>query len=342
MRTFAPGKLVLTGAYAVLDGAPAICVAVSRGAYADGDRVALSATPEVRAALGDGVPAPHADASENVRRRAQARARRVGGDPRRLARRGPGEEPRRARGPALPRRPLRARARAHSTRRRAAAAASTSRRASTAASFSTPSASRSGGSAPSARPRKAQRLRLCATSARTGELRAEDLDRLASSSAPAAFTAKRSSALIEIAHAGAKAARENDAPGFVDALRRTARALAALGDAGAASASCRSASTSSRNLIAALEDASFSVSRRRRRRRRRIRRPGARRRPSFSRRAHAAVRPVFRSSSRWIIGGVRMACAPRLRKPRRRPLHPDPCHDEHPQSRRRLSPASTR
>lgn len=62
MSVFAPGKLVLTGAYAVLHGAPAIVVATSRGAIADATRVAPSATPEVRAALGDS-GAPHVDAS---------------------------------------------------------------------------------------------------------------------------------------------------------------------------------------------------------------------------------------------------------------------------------------
>lgn len=63
MRVFAPGKLVLTGAYAVLRGAPAIVAATSRGAVADSSRPAASPTPEVRAALG-GVPAPHVDATE--------------------------------------------------------------------------------------------------------------------------------------------------------------------------------------------------------------------------------------------------------------------------------------
>lgn len=62
MKTFAPGKIVVTGAYAVLEGAPAIVVATSRGAIADGARTALDATPEVRAAIGD-APAPHVDAS---------------------------------------------------------------------------------------------------------------------------------------------------------------------------------------------------------------------------------------------------------------------------------------
>ena len=57
MRVFAPGKLVLTGAYAVLGGAPAIVMATNRGAYADGARITPTPTAEVRAALGD-VDAP--------------------------------------------------------------------------------------------------------------------------------------------------------------------------------------------------------------------------------------------------------------------------------------------
>ena len=62
MKVFAPGKLVLTGAYVVLGGAPAIVVATSRGAYADGSRTNPTPTAEVRAALGD-VVSPHVDAS---------------------------------------------------------------------------------------------------------------------------------------------------------------------------------------------------------------------------------------------------------------------------------------
>lgn len=62
MNVFAPGKLVLTGAYAVLGGAPAIVVATSRGAYADSSRANPTPTAEVRAALGD-VVSPHVDAS---------------------------------------------------------------------------------------------------------------------------------------------------------------------------------------------------------------------------------------------------------------------------------------
>lgn len=62
MIAFAPGKLVLTGAYAVLEGAPAIVVATGRGVIADGSRTTSTPTPEVRAASMD-LPAPHVDAS---------------------------------------------------------------------------------------------------------------------------------------------------------------------------------------------------------------------------------------------------------------------------------------
>ncbi|HEY8077575.1 MAG TPA: hypothetical protein VIF62_25790 [Labilithrix sp.] len=62
MRAFAPGKIVLSGAYAVLDGAPAIVLATTRGATADTSRAQPTPTPEVLAALGD-APAPHVDAS---------------------------------------------------------------------------------------------------------------------------------------------------------------------------------------------------------------------------------------------------------------------------------------
>lgn len=62
MKAFAPGKLVLTGAYAVLEGAPCIVVATSRGVVADTSRPASFTTPEVAAALGS-APAPEVDAS---------------------------------------------------------------------------------------------------------------------------------------------------------------------------------------------------------------------------------------------------------------------------------------
>jgi phosphomevalonate kinase len=52
----APGKLVLSGAYVVLDGAPAVVTAVSRRATADASRRAEFLSPELRAAFGDGAP----------------------------------------------------------------------------------------------------------------------------------------------------------------------------------------------------------------------------------------------------------------------------------------------
>jgi phosphomevalonate kinase len=52
--------VLLTGAYAVLDGAPAIVAAIDRYAVADGERVAPSSAPEVRAAFGS-EPAPAVD-----------------------------------------------------------------------------------------------------------------------------------------------------------------------------------------------------------------------------------------------------------------------------------------
>jgi phosphomevalonate kinase len=48
----APGKLVLTGAYAVLDGAPAIAAAVDRYAIADTARCTATPSAEIHAAFG--------------------------------------------------------------------------------------------------------------------------------------------------------------------------------------------------------------------------------------------------------------------------------------------------
>jgi phosphomevalonate kinase len=57
----APGKVLLSGAYAVLEGAPAIVAAVDRWAVADAARDADAPTPEVREALRAGDLAPCAD-----------------------------------------------------------------------------------------------------------------------------------------------------------------------------------------------------------------------------------------------------------------------------------------
>jgi phosphomevalonate kinase len=63
-RARAPGKVVLSGAYAVLSGAPAIVSAVSRYVTADTSRPATLVTDEVQAALSPGQQPPWFDASE--------------------------------------------------------------------------------------------------------------------------------------------------------------------------------------------------------------------------------------------------------------------------------------
>ena len=62
-RARAPGKVVISGAYAVLSGAPAISSAVSRYVIADTARPAELLTDEVRAALSADESAPWFDAS---------------------------------------------------------------------------------------------------------------------------------------------------------------------------------------------------------------------------------------------------------------------------------------
>jgi phosphomevalonate kinase len=63
VKARAPGKLVLSGAYAVLEGAPAIVTAVERYVLADAARRAELVTPEVLEAVG-AEHAPWFDASE--------------------------------------------------------------------------------------------------------------------------------------------------------------------------------------------------------------------------------------------------------------------------------------
>lgn len=63
MKASAPGKVVLSGAYAVLEGAPAIVSAVNRYVTCDSLRQPDRVTAEVRAALPQG-PFPSFDASE--------------------------------------------------------------------------------------------------------------------------------------------------------------------------------------------------------------------------------------------------------------------------------------
>jgi phosphomevalonate kinase len=62
MRVVAPGKMLLTGSYAVLRGAPAIVCAVDRYAVADGVDVAVE-VPEVAVAFEGAGPPPHVEVS---------------------------------------------------------------------------------------------------------------------------------------------------------------------------------------------------------------------------------------------------------------------------------------
>lgn len=73
----APGKIVLSGAYVVLEGAPAIVAAVGRDAIAHGDRPAGLVTEEVQAAI-DGGHLSRACAFDASALRADGGARKLG------------------------------------------------------------------------------------------------------------------------------------------------------------------------------------------------------------------------------------------------------------------------
>lgn len=251
MRTFAPGKLVLTGAYAVLDGAPAVAIAVSRGAYADAARDALQPTIEVKAALGD-VAAPHADASDMF---VGARKLGLGASAAILV---ASLAAKLATGPAdladpLFRDDLFARAKkAHAEAQSGGSGVDIA-------------TCIHGGAIQYTIDEPIRRVQIprgldvtvfaCATSARTSELRAE-VERLRTAK-PQTYRALMDD-LVAIANDGARAARDHDAPAFVDALRRTARGLAALGVA--AQIGVVPDRFDELEAIAAEEEASFSVS----------------------------------------------------------------------------------
>jgi phosphomevalonate kinase len=250
MRVFAPGKLVLTGAYAVLQGAPAIVVATSRGAYADTARTALLTTPEVRAAIGE-VPAPHADASSMF---VGARKLGLGASSAILvaslaAREAEGgadlESPRF-------RQALFTRARtAHSQAQSGGSGVDVA-----AAVYGGTLRYVLGDPQRAALPTGTKISAFaCGTSARTSELRAE-VGRLETES-PAAHRACMSE-LIAIANEAAHAIAIGDRIAFVETLRRTARGLARLG--AAAHAPIVPPGFDALEALAAREEAAFSVS----------------------------------------------------------------------------------
>lgn len=251
MRTFAPGKLVLTGAYAVLEGAPAIVVAVDRGAFADTARAAATPTPEVAAALGEGA-APHVDASSMF---AGARKLGLGASAAILVASLAAREADAGADLADPA----VRARLFDVAKGAHA------RAQGGGSGVDVAASVHGGALRYVMGRAPERVAIpeglrvrvfaCGASARTSKLRAE-VDRLARTS-PAAHRA-RMDELAAVAADSARAIDAGDAPAFVLGLRRTARALARLGDA--ANVGIVPAGFDALEALAAREDASMSVS----------------------------------------------------------------------------------
>jgi phosphomevalonate kinase len=251
MRVFAPGKLVLTGAYAVLSGAPAIVVATNRGAYADGSRTTPTATPEVRVALGEEVAAPHVDASSLF---VGARKLGLGASAAILVASLATREG--ARGADLGAAEVRS-----ALFERARAAHATSQGGGSGVDVA---ASVYGGvleyvpGLPVRRalpPNTTLAVFACGTSARTSELRG-CVDRLAES-APSVYEA-RIGELSVVAGEAAAAVREGDRDRFIHAIRRASRALARLG--AAASAPIVPEGFERLEEAAAAECASFCVS----------------------------------------------------------------------------------
>ena len=251
MRTFAPGKVVLTGAYAVLEGAPAIAAAVSRGALADSSRAAPKPTPEVEAALGAGAAAPHVDAQAMFTR--EPRKLGLGASAAILVASLAAVEA--DAGADLSSAAVRERL---FERARAAHA-----KAQSGGSGVDVAASVHGGVIRYVIDQPVKRVALppglevhvfaCATSARTSDLRAE-VDRLASTD-PSTHRACLDE-LGAIAVDAARAVDTADGAAFVESLRRTARALARLGDA--ANVGIVPAGFDDLEAIAARAEASFS------------------------------------------------------------------------------------
>jgi phosphomevalonate kinase len=252
MKVFAPGKLVLTGAYAVLGGAPAIVMATDRGAYADDSRANPTPTVEVLAALGANDTAiPHVDASSlflGTRKLGLGASAAI-----LVASLGAREL---ARGADLSAADVRV---ALFDRARKAHAAAQS-----GGSGVDVAASVYGGIleyVPGvATPRKLPsgtviHVFACGTSARTSELRAQ-VDRFAAESPAAHHPCIE--ALEVIAHEAAVAVKCGDRDAFVGAVRRAARALALLG--AGASAPIVPEGFDALETIAAAEGAAFCVS----------------------------------------------------------------------------------
>src|SRR5215213_4826993 len=74
----APGKVVISGAYAVLEGAPAIVAAIDRYVLADAERAPEKTTAEVREALKRRGPSPHPWFDASALRSGGAQDRKLG------------------------------------------------------------------------------------------------------------------------------------------------------------------------------------------------------------------------------------------------------------------------
>jgi phosphomevalonate kinase len=256
MRAFAPGKLVLTGAYAVLEGAPSIAVAVSRGAFADTARAGASPTPELSAALGVGCAAPHVDASAMFTPAAgSTRKLGLGASAAILV-------------ASLAARDADAGADLADPRYREALftkAREAHARAQGGGSGVDVATSVHGGAVRYVMGEPPRSVMLpagltisvfaCGTSARTSDLRAQ-VDRLAHSDAPLHRACMGE--LVAIANDAARAVQAGNAAGLVDSLRRTARGLDRLG--AAAQVAIVPPGFDALEALAAREEASFSVS----------------------------------------------------------------------------------
>lgn len=226
MRVFAPGKIVLTGAYAVLEGAPAIVLATTRGAYADASRVALSPSAEVRAAIGDAA-APHVDASQLF---VGARKLGLGSSAAVLVASLAAREAQRGADLSDPKKRD---ALFHTARAAHAEAQGGGSGIDVAASVYGGVLRYSLGSHERIALPAGTRITVlaCATSARTSDLRAQ-VDRLARAN-PIAYRACMDD-LASIARDAASAAANGNRGALVDAIQRTSRSLIALGAAAGA------------------------------------------------------------------------------------------------------------
>jgi len=251
VKVFAPGKVVLTGAYAVLEGAPAIVVATTRGAFADGSRTAPTATPEVLAAIGDETRAPHVDASSMF---LGTRKLGLGASAAILVASLAVREA--EAGADLADASVRAALFANAREAHAVAQSGGSGVDVAASVYGGVLEYAPGVVKPASLPAgTALSIFACGTSARTAELRGF-VDRLAESQ-PAVHR-ERMDELGVIARAAAAAVRSGDRAAFLDAVRRTAGALRRLGEA--AGAPIVPAGFDALEEAAAAEGAAFCVS----------------------------------------------------------------------------------